>query len=41
VLHLERPLGLTRLVEPGLLAPSQDPYESEGDEEAAAHERYY
>ena len=41
VLHLQRPLGLARLVEAGLLAARERGHYRKGDEKASAHERYY
>jgi hypothetical protein len=41
VLHLERALGLLRLVEARLLAARKRGRDREGDENASAHERYY
>jgi hypothetical protein len=41
VLHLERALGLLRLVEAGLLAAGERAHEGESDESASAHGRYY
>ena len=41
VLHLQRALGLPRLVEAGLLAARERGHDRKGDENASAHERYY
>jgi hypothetical protein len=41
VLHLERALGLARLVEARLLAAGNGGHNRKGDENASAHERYY